>query len=269
LALRQHDPFLPGETVLDFLMRDSGRPDWRCGEVAGQFELKGPQLDSPIQKLSGGWQTRVKLAALLLHDPNLLLLDEPTNFLDLRTQILLEHFLRDFRQACLIVSHDRAFLGATCSQTLELSRGKLTLFPGPVDAFLEYQRERREHEERASAAILTKRRHLETFIDKNRARASTASRARSKSKQLDKLEEIELATPEPQVRIRAPQVEPRKGPALRCLDLAIGYPDYEVARGIDVEIEHGTRVALVGDKAGKTTFCGPWFRCRPGRSMRG
>src|SRR5882672_9995734 len=146
--LRQHDPFLPGETALEFLMRDSEQPDWRCGEVAGQFELKGPYLEGPISKLSGGWQTRVKLAALLLHDPNLLLLDEPTNFLDLRTQILLEHFLREFRQACLIVSHDRAFLGATCSQTLELSRGKLTLFPGPVDAFLEYQAERREHDER-------------------------------------------------------------------------------------------------------------------------
>ena len=61
--------------------------------------------------LSGGWQTRVKLAALLLHSPNLLLLDEPTNFLDLRTQILLEHFLRNYDKACLIVSHDRAFLG--------------------------------------------------------------------------------------------------------------------------------------------------------------
>src|SRR5215207_10387260 len=110
--LRQHDPFLPGESALDFLMRDSGEPEWRCGEVAGRFELKGAYLDGPIAKLSGGWQTRVKLAALLLHEPNLLLLDEPTNFLDLRTQILLEHFLRDFRGACLIVSHDRAFLAA-------------------------------------------------------------------------------------------------------------------------------------------------------------
>jgi ATP-binding cassette subfamily F protein 3 len=253
--LRQHDPFLPGETVLEFLMRDSGQPDWHCGEVAGRFELKGAYLEGRVQKLSGGWQTRVKLAGLLLGDPNLLLLDEPTNFLDLRTQILLEHFLRDFREACLIVSHDRAFLNATCTQTLELSRGQLTLFPGRVDAFLEYQRERREHDERASAAILTKRRQLETFIDKNRARASTASRARSKGKQLEKLEMIELASPEPLVRIRAPMVDPRKGPALRCRDLAIGYPEHEVARDIHVELEHGMRVAIVGDNGqGKTTF---------------
>ena len=203
--LRQHDPFLPGETVLEFLMRDSGQPDWQCGEVAGRFEMKGAYLEGPMQKLSGGWQTRVKLAALLLHDPNLLLLDEPTNFLDLRTQILLEHFLRDFRQACLIVSHDRAFLGATCSQTLELSRGKLTLFPGPIDAFLEYQRERREHDERVNAAMLAKRRHLETFIDKNRARASTASRARSKGKQLEKLRRDRTGRPRSRrFRIRTP-----------------------------------------------------------------
>src|SRR5436309_5462364 len=63
--LRQHDPFLPGESALDFLMRDSEQPAWRCGEVAGQFELKGAYLSGPIAKLSGGWQTRVKLAALL------------------------------------------------------------------------------------------------------------------------------------------------------------------------------------------------------------
>ena len=137
--LRQHDPFLPGETGLEFLMRDSGQPDWKCGEVAGEFELKGASLEGPIAKLSGGWQTRVKLAALLLHEPNLLLLDEPTNFLDLRTQILLEHFLRNHREACLVVSHDRAFLAATCDDTLDLSRGKLTMFPGKIDAFLEYQ----------------------------------------------------------------------------------------------------------------------------------
>ncbi len=253
--LRQHDPFLPGETALEFLMRDSGQPDWKCGEVAGEFELKGAYLDGPLAKLSGGWQTRVKLAALLLHEPNLLLLDEPTNFLDLRTQILLEHFLRHFPEGCLIVSHDRAFLGATCTHTLDLSRGKLTMFPGRIDAFLEHQRERREHDERSNAAVLAKRRQLEEFIDKNKARASTATRARSKSKQLERLQVKEIYGDEPTANIRAPIVEPRKGPALRCRDLAIGYPERQVATGIDLEIEHGSRAAVVGDNGqGKTTF---------------
>src|SRR5436190_4549003 len=195
--LRQHDPFLPGETALGFLMRDSGQPDWKCGEVAGQFELKGAALAGPVAELSGGWQTRLKLAALLLHEPNLLMLDEPTNFLDLRTQILLEHFLRHFKEACLIVSHDRAFLNATCDHTLDLSRGKLTMYPGKIDAFLNYQKEQNEHLVRSNAAIQAKRRDLEVFIAKNKARASTATQARSKSKQLERLELADIASDEP------------------------------------------------------------------------
>lgn len=253
--LRQHDPFLPGETAQEFLMRDSGQPDWKCGEVAGQFELKGAYLDGPIAKLSGGWQTRVKLAALLLHEPNLLLLDEPTNFLDLRTQILLEHFLRNYREGCVIVSHDRGFLNATCTQTLDLTRGKLTMFPGKIDAFLDYQREQREMLERSNAAVLAKRKHLETFIAKNKARASTATQARSKTKQLERLEVTEIAADDPTARIRAPLVEPRQGPAVRALNLTIGYPEREIASGIDLEVEHGSRAAIVGDNGqGKTTF---------------
>ncbi|QDU26516.1 putative ABC transporter ATP-binding protein YheS [Anatilimnocola aggregata] len=253
--LRQHDPFEPNESALQFLMRDSGQPDWKCGEVAGQFELKGSYLEGPVAKLSGGWQTRVKLAALLLHEPNLLLLDEPTNFLDLRTQILLEHFLRDFREACLIVSHDRAFLKATCGHTLDLARGKLTVYPGKIDDFLAYQAEKLEHDKRTNVSVLAKRKQLEEFIAKNKARASTATRAKSKSKQLEKLEVTEIASDEPTANIRAPIVEPKKGPAVRCRGLSIGYPDRVIAKDIDVEIEHGSRAAIVGDNGqGKTTF---------------
>lgn len=253
--LRQHDPFLPGESALDFLMRDSGQPDWKCGEVAGQFELKGAYLEGPVSELSGGWQTRVKLAALLLHEPNLLLLDEPTNFLDVRTQILLEHFLRGFREACLIVSHDRAFLKATCTHTLDITRGKLTMYPGKIDAFLEFQEERREHDLRVNATVQAKQKQLQRFIDKNRAGANTASQARSKQKQLDRLKTTEIEVDLPTARIRAPIVEPRHGSALRCIDLSIGYPGHEVASGIVLEIEHGARAAIVGDNGqGKTTL---------------
>lgn len=253
--LRQHDVFLPGETAIEFLLRDSGQPDWKCGEVAGQFELKGAYLLGPVAELSGGWQTRVKLAALLLHEPNLLLLDEPTNFLDLRTQILLEHFLRSFRGACLIVSHDREFLRATCNQTLDLARGKLTMYPGKIDAFIEFQQERREHDLRVNTSVQAKQKQLERFIAKNRAGANTASQAKSKEKQLDRLQLLDITANEATARIRAPRVTPRQGPAARCTELCIGYPDHTVATEITLEIEHGERTAIVGDNGqGKTTL---------------
>jgi len=255
--LRQHDPFQDGESVLDFLQRDTGQPDWKCGEMAGRFEIKGTYLEGPVRKLSGGWQTRVKLAALLLHDPNLLLLDEPTNFLDLRTQLLLQEFLRDFRGGCLIVSHDRTFLNATCDHTVSLARGKLTLYPGNVEAFLVYEQEQHEHDQRSNAAIFSKRAQLETFIAKNRVGANTASQARSKAKQLERLNATVkvIDRAEKSVRMKVPQVEARSGPALRCMDLSIGYPERIVASNIGVEIEHGTRVVVVGDNGqGKTTF---------------
>jgi ATP-binding cassette subfamily F protein 3 len=253
--LRQHDPFHPGETVREFLIRDSGQPDWRCGEVAWQFQFPDAMLDRPVRELSGGWQTRTKLAALLLHDPNLLVLDEPTNFLDLRTQMLLEWFLRDFRGGCLIVSHDREFLKKTCTHTLEISRGELTMYPGNVDAYLANLEERREHDRRVNATTLTKRRQLETFIAKNRAKASTASQAKSKAKQLERLELIHIEGAEASVKFRFPEIEPRQGPAVRTKHLAIGYPNHTVARDVHVEMDHGTRIGIVGDNGqGKTTF---------------
>ena len=253
--LRQHDPFLPGETTIEFLQRDSGQAEWKCGEVAGKFELKGDYLAGPVSSLSGGWQTRVKLAALLLHEPNLLLLDEPTNFLDLRTQILLEHFLRNFRGGILVVSHDRAFLKGTCDQTLDLSRGKLTLYPGKIEEFIQYQAERVEHDLKVNQSIVTKQKQLQRFIDKNRAGANTASQARSKQKQLDRLQTTEIAGLERTACIRAPRVNPRQGTVLRTADLTIGYPEHEVAKNINLEIEHGQRAAIVGDNGqGKTTL---------------
>jgi ATP-binding cassette subfamily F protein 3 len=253
--VRQHDPFLPGESIREFLIRDSGQPDWRCGEVAWQFQFPDAVLDRPVRELSGGWQTRAKLAALLLHDPNMLILDEPTNFLDLRTQMLLERFLQEFQGGCLIVSHDREFLKRTCAHTLEIARGQLTMYPGNVDAYLANVEERQEHDRRVNATTLAKRRQLETFINKNRAKASMASQARSKAKQLERLELIHIEGPETMVRFSFPNIEPRQGPAARTRHLAIGYPDHTVARDVHVEIDHGSRVGVVGDNGqGKTTF---------------
>src|SRR5207302_198577 len=98
-------------------------------------------------------------------------------------------------------------------------------------------------------------RHLEDFIARNKARAATATLAKSKAKQLERLELNEIARDEPTARIRAPRVEPRKGFALRCRDLVIGYPERQIASDIQLEVDHGSRAAVVGDNGqGKTTF---------------
>lgn len=256
--LRQHDPFLPGETVSDFLMRDSGQPDWRCAEVAFQFAIGEEQLRGSVKDLSGGWQTRVKLAALLLHDPNLLMLDEPTNFLDIRTQILLQHFLQSYRGALILISHDRRFLKAACDVTCELRNAKLVMEPGNVDVYLQRQAERHEQQRRSNSNLKAKRDQLQKFVDSNRASAGTASQARNKAKQVARLDadmqEIDDGDG-PVVKMRVPEVEPRKGTALLSKDLIIGYGDTKIASEINLDVDHGSRVAVVGDNGqGKTTL---------------
>ena len=192
---------------------------------------------------------------MLLREPNFLILDEPSNFLDLKTLLILEHFLRSFSGGYLIVSHDREFLKKTCKSTLEVERGRLTLFPGDVEAYLEFKEEQQERELRQNKNIKAKRKHLQEFVDRYRVRAATASRAQSKLKQMNRLETIEIDHPIKSVRIRLPRVEPKKGVALRCEDLSLGYPDRDVARDVRFEIERGEHVAVLGDNGqGKTTF---------------
>lgn len=242
-------------TLLSFLQEESGQPEWKCAEVAARFEFENEALCHPVDELSGGWRTRLKLTALLLREPNFLLLDEPTNFLDLRTQLLLESFLQSFRGGCLVISHDRAFLQAVTNHTLELSRGRLFSFPGNVEAYLEQKKIRQLWEERYNANVLARRRQLQAFIDKNRADARTASQARNKQKQLERLTLIEVAEREETARLRLPEADPRKGTAFLCENLAIGYPGHLVARGISLDLPHGRKIVVVGDNGqGKTTF---------------
>ena len=169
--LEQEDSFRPDETVLQFLERDSGCESWRCGKTAGRFDLKNETLEAKVVDLPGGYQTRVKLAAMLLGEPNYLDLDEPTNYLDLKTLILLELFLADFNGGFLIVSHDREFLKRTCESTLEIEQGELTLFPGGIEPFLAFKAERQVEKERRNRNIDARRRQMEDFIARNQVRA--------------------------------------------------------------------------------------------------
>ncbi len=254
-VLEQHDPWEPGEGVMAFLRRRTGLEEWTCGRAAARFALKGPSLEAPVDSLPGGFRTRVKLASMIAAAPDFLVLDEPTNFLDLSTLLLLQEFLRGFRGGALIVSHDREFLLRTCDHTLEVERGRLTLFPGDLEAWLDHREKALALAQRTNAAVAAKRAQLQEFIDRFGAKNTKASQAKSKEKEMARLHSIRIEHPLPTARIRIPAAETRRGNAFVLEDLAIGYPGKRVAAGIDLTIERGARVAVVGDNGqGKTTL---------------
>lgn len=253
--LEQEDPYSLDETVLEFLMRASGKEDWQCGKIAGRFQLKNAALTAKIGALAGGFRTRVKLASMLLNEPNFLVLDEPTNYLDLKTLILLEEFLQDYDGGFLIVSHDREFLKKTCEHTLEIEKGGCTLYPGTVEEYLIFKEERKEQALSYNKGVEAKQKQLQEFVDRFRAKASKASQAKSKMKQIEKLKTIEVGHPLGNVHIRIPPVEPKSGIAVRCDGLSIGYPDKLIASSVNLEINQGSHVAVLGDNGqGKTTL---------------
>ncbi len=253
--LEQQDPFRLDETVLSFLERYTHKEEWQCGEMAHRFQISNEMLSWTISALPGGYRTRAKLAAMLLAEPNFLILDEPTNYLDLSTLILLENFLQDFRGGYLIVSHDREFLKRTCEHTLEVEAGQLTLYPGNIEDYFTFKEEGLKQKTAHNKTVEKKREQLQEFVDRFRAKASTASRAKSKLKQIGRLKTIEIQHPMSNVRIRIPAVERRSGTALSCDELSIGYPEKAVARKIDMKVDRTAHAAVLGDNGqGKTTF---------------
>ncbi|MDX9970565.1 MAG: ABC-F family ATP-binding cassette domain-containing protein [Candidatus Gracilibacteria bacterium] len=253
--LTQNNPYGDEDKVMDFLMKSSKKEDFVCAKVAGQFQIKTDLFDRKISSLPGGYQMRLKLVSMLLEEPNLLLLDEPTNYLDLSTQLLLEKFLKNYKAAFLLISHDREFIKKTCNQTLEIDQGKTFLFPQSIEEYLAYKVEKIASTEKANQKIEVQKQHLQKFVDRFKAKASKATQAKSKMKQIQKLKTIEIVNPISTSKIRIPKVEDKKGVALIVDDLAIGYPEKKIADKIFLEIERGEHIAIVGDNGqGKTTF---------------
>jgi len=253
--LEQSAPYLLTETVMEFLLRYTGKEEWECGKVAGRFALKNKELNTEIEGLSGGYRMRVKLTSMLLKEPNLLLLDEPTNYLDLSTLILLEEFLRSYNGGFLVISHDREFLKNTCNETLEVERGKLFLYPRPLEEYFEFKEEQIRVKESHNKNIEREKKQLQQFVDRFRTKASKASQAQSKLKQIGRLKTMDILNPISSVRISIPKIEKKKGVVLDCEDMSIGYGKKVVADDISLKIARGEHVAIVGNNGqGKTTF---------------
>ena len=240
----------------------------RFNELGGyQLEAKAKQIlaglsfrvkdfDRPAREMSGGWVMRAHLARLLAQEPDLFILDEPTNHLDLESLIWFQEYLINYPGAILVISHDREFLNALVGGIVEIRQSKLIRYRGNYDEFL-VQREASEAQ--LLAAYKNQQREIERlqdFADRFGAKASKASQAQSKLKQIDRMEKIEAPSSEARkVSFIFPQPQRSGLKAITLKNIHFAYGQNVVYSGIDFETERGQRTVLVGPNgAGKSTL---------------
>ncbi|WP_314933536.1 ATP-binding cassette domain-containing protein [Neisseria elongata] len=227
----------------------------RAAKLLSGLGFSQEELSRPVKSFSGGWRMRLNLAQALMCRADLLLLDEPTNHLDLETVLWLENHLSGLPCTQIIISHDRDFLNATTMQTVELSDQKLTLYGGNYDF---YQAERARRLVQQQAAYLKQQaqiKHLQSFIDRFKAKATKAVQAQSRMKALDKLERIAPAHFDSGFSFEFDSPAHLPNPLLQLDKADLGYGGEPVLHGIDLSLESGARYGLLGvNGSGKSTF---------------
>ena len=212
--------------------------------------------DRLVSAFSGGWQMRMSLGKILLQKPDLLLLDEPTNHLDLETIEWLENYLKGLKTPMVIVSHDREFLDRLCTQIVETERGVSTTYLGNYSAYLQQKAEMQEAQMSAYERQQKELDKQQTFVDRFRASATRSTQAKSREKQLDKIERIEAPTGGLRtLHFRFPPASRSGREVVKIKDLVHTYGEKILFLGADLLIERGDRIAFLGPNgAGKSTL---------------
>jgi len=209
----------------------------------------------PVSDFSGGWRMRVSLATALFLEPDLLLLDEPTNHLDLEATLWLETWLIRFAGAALIVSHDRGLLDSCVDAIAHLDKGKLTLTPGGYENFVRIRTEHALQQARQAEKIAAQRAHMQSFVDRFRAKATKARQAQARLKALEKLPAIEAVVEDAPTRFAFPEPEQLPPPMLTMNRVSVGYAGKPVLSNISLRLDMEDRIALLGANGnGKSTF---------------
>ena len=209
----------------------------------------------PVKAFSGGWRMRLNLAQALMCRADLLLLDEPTNHLDLETVLWLENHLASLPCTQIIISHDRDFLNATTTQTLELAQQKLTLYGGGYDFYLKERAQRLANQQAAFAKQQAKIQHLQSFINRFKAKATKATQAQSRIKALERMEKIAPAQLDNEFLFEFAAPEHLPNPLLKMEHADLGYGAETILRNINLSLENGARFGLLGvNGSGKSTF---------------
>jgi ATP-binding cassette subfamily F protein 3 len=228
----------------------------RAAEILAGLGFSAEDQQRPCREFSGGWRMRVALAAILFSAPDLLLLDEPTNYLDLEGVLWLENFIQKYRGTVLIVSHDRDLLNTACEFILHLERGKLKLYTGGYDTFMETRAATRANDLAFAKKQEAARAHMQAFVDRFKAKASKARQAQSRMKMLAKLALVEVPPDEHVAPIHIPQATQASPPLVTMDRASVGYePGKPILTNLCFRFDPEDRVALLGKNGnGKSTM---------------
>ncbi|MBB4007478.1 ABC-F family ATP-binding cassette domain-containing protein [Allorhizobium taibaishanense] len=247
--------------IADIQMRlvdiDAHSAEARASSILAGLGFDQAAQQRPASAFSGGWRMRVALASVLFAEPDLLLLDEPTNYLDLEGTLWLEDYIRRYPHTVIIISHDRDLLNNAVNAIVHLDQKKLTFYRGGYDQFERQKAENDELQMKAKAKNDAARKHLQSFIDRFKAKATKAKQAQSRVKALERMGTVAAVIEDHVQPITFP--EPEKQPASPIIAInggAVGYePSKPILKGLNLRIDADDRIALLGSNGnGKSTF---------------
>ena len=234
---------------------DAWSAEGRAASILKGLGFDADQQLMPCSAFSGGWRMRVALAGVLFAQPDYLLLDEPTNYLDLEGALWLESYLQKYPHTVLIISHDRGLLNRAVQGILHLDNRKLTYWQGGYDQFARQMAERRAVLQAEAKKIDARRAHLQSFVDRFKAKASKAVQAQSRVKMLEKLTPITAPEDAKKVVFTFPAPEELAPPIINLDGAAVGYGGPLVLKRLNLRIDQDDRIALLGRNGeGKSTL---------------
>ncbi len=234
---------------------DAWSAEARAASILAGLGFSPADQARPTSDFSGGWRMRVALAGVLFSRPDLLLLDEPTNYLDLEGALWLENYVARYPHTVIIISHDRGLLNRAVSHILHLEQRKLNLYTGGYDDFARLRAEKRALQAAEAKKQQARRDHLQSFVDRFRAKASKARQAQARVKMLERMTPITAPEDEKFHRFGFPQPEELSPPIIAMEGVSVGYGERPVLRRLNLRIDQDDRIALLGRNGqGKSTL---------------